>query len=117
MNREAMYAVADVIEYADRLDLLVWTTGPKGYESPSTERLWNECGTRGCIAGWVAAWADIQPAPYEWVATVAREFDLADGQAYKLCHNSPGYLWPEDTTDAKATAQLLRDIADGKVEL
>lgn len=63
MNKEAMLAVADAIEYFDRFDLAdVAQTNDDKWEpmEVAVPQLWNNCGTTGCIAGWTLAWADIR---------------------------------------------------------
>ena len=92
MNKEAILAVADVIEYADRLDMTnyageaAWTAAHKAVEDEARRTndwkpywafmeendapdqaevvptVWDNCGTTACIAGWTLAWADIKPS-------------------------------------------------------
>lgn len=127
-----MLAVADVIEYFDRVDMSYWVSrsgwsvGNPG-EIISDGKLWNDCGTAGCIAGWTCAWADAQPTGdyTEAVGSVfqiaRRELGLTERQAEELMIPVYSTIWGSidrsKRQDAKFVAQLLRDIANGVVKL
>lgn len=129
MNTEAMLAVADVIEYADRMDMGTfgsWNThddsAPQRSDGPSPADLWADCGTVGCIGGWTAAWADdTHGGDYAWL--VRDEFDITFEQAGRLVYgqddywNAHGINGPRTSRDAKKVARLLRGIARGRIEL
>lgn len=123
MNTEAMLAVADVIEHFDRFDLGNW--GP-------VEKVWTDCGTTACIAGWTLAWADRSPVNTRpegflgsFSAPAADELGLTDDQAKSLFFPG-GAVWSKledetgvcclDLTAAQA-ADVLRRIARGELEL
>jgi hypothetical protein len=131
MNKEAMLAVADVIEWADRFDIGTMNS------ASTPDALWEQCDTVGCFAGWAAAWADRRPwrgGNGSYLQIGAEEFGLTDEQAGRLFmgdgtwHESPQVLkivggeslWCRSADDEAAPRQaaaLLRAVAKGKIAL
>jgi hypothetical protein len=125
MNVDVMHEIADLIEYTDRFDLRHFRISAGTWENVDGEQLWNDCGTVGCYAGWVSAWADIPG--YMSTEQCARELGITYRKAGDLfCGWSDAYnqarrlgiigASPFDM-DAKQAAELLRAIADGRVTL
>lgn len=138
MNKEAMLAVADVIEYADRFMLDRWATridesgntidpfnASGEYIDPMCliPSVWEDCGTAACIAGWTCAWAEtpkeqLQSRAIERLA--GQELGLSDAQSIRLfCSPSwwenQGFQFGDVT--AKQASSVMRDIANGVIEL
>lgn len=91
MNKEALLAVADVIEYMNRFDMDVVASGDDGELDDATV-IWEDCGTVGCIAGWTLAWADIHAHAKwlwgeneaSWMKAARKELGLTKRQAEEL---------------------------------
>lgn len=133
VNKEAFLAVADVIEYADRFDIGPYITDPSNPRvAPSPARLWEDCGTIGCVGGWTAAWAELD-GPNVWTA-ISNELGIDAAQGDRLFfrwYESVWYPLAEEygwTTDAEGieprsqitaaqAADVLRRIANGEVKL
>lgn len=144
MNREAMLAVADVIEYFDRLDMEWWINDPDqelfGSHTDMT-RAWTDCGTTACVAGWTLAWADaadVSTDDDDWnrrrgvAARAQQELGLTQRQARRLFFSDIGAvnIWSEVRHEydfdqgpwsyhptASQAADVLRRIADGELKL
>ena len=110
INKEAMLAVADVIEYADRLATDTYAADKKTTRKlrraerkanatgdwtdyfevsagikPQHEivpTIWDNCETTGCIAGWVLALAVVGAADFTTLA--GKELGLTKGQGFNL---------------------------------
>jgi hypothetical protein len=143
MNKEAMLAVADVIEWADRFDLSNWAVDVEKAEKwreslkvgnfaaedgeVDAATLWESCGTTGCIAGWTNAWADNKDASD--TRTAADELGLEYDEMWKLFFPDSEFwirIAPEykikfngDSVEptARQAARVLRDLAKGKLKL
>lgn len=137
VNQKAMLAVADVIEFHHKqIDLgdffldsddarpAFYPGDPANFEDFAA-RAWNgECGTKACIAGWTTIWAGAVPQWNTSAYSIAREeLGLSAFQADRLFYGDDNF-WTdhlgddaESQNDGKNVAQLLRDIANGKVIL
>lgn len=121
-----MLAVADVIEYFDRVNMdtaVGWADPNRFAPLSSPTRLWEDCGTVGCIAGWTAAWAGFRTLPLALSGLVQREFGISPDQADRLVYGyddfwaKHGIDGPRTSKNAVKVANLLRRIANGEVPL
>lgn len=141
MNKEALLAVADVIEYMDRFDMsVVAATAGSGDNIADPVTIWEDCGMVGCIAGWTMAWADIHadlnawPRDYNeeavWIKNARKELGLTKRQAEELFYPDSqfwaktvgthtycgGWETNNDITTADAV-KALRELAVGEIKL
>lgn len=142
MNVDLLRRTADLIELEDRFDLSYWAAAGDTHEPVHPARLLDDCKTVGCIAGWVCAASGVAVAVHDswcgWcgleyqVAAAAQEaLGLDNGSAERLFSANGGSVWAEqadaigwnrdegtwsDITAVQA-AKVLRQIADGEVEL
>lgn len=125
MNREAMLAVADVIEYADRFDMSTLFERRGECYLPHWRRqlvegeLWEDCSTAGCVAGWTLAWAEPSVEAFQYdsvIGVAAKELGLTPAQSSRLFQGHvPGLSFK--CRNGKKAAKVLRDIANGVIEL
>jgi hypothetical protein len=115
MNNEAMLALADVIEAADRFDILTFGRTKDG-SLLSPEALWGDCGTVACYAGWENARND--HAPLSDVSAAQETLGLTYRQANRLFFGQ-GNFWEAigHPTTGKKAARVLRRIVEGKIKL
>jgi hypothetical protein len=120
VNQAAMRAVADVIEYANRLNMDTYGSpadDPEWIVSPA--EVWEDCGTVACIGGWACAWADRQVRyRQDYRQAAIDELGLTNAQANRLLFGYDNF-WEEHNlnTDSKVAADVLRKIASGEIIL
>jgi hypothetical protein len=127
MNKDAFLQVADAIELADRFDMHSFFTGLNDSQGPSA--LLHNCDSAGCVGGWTQA--VLAPDLDTWESDAGALLGITLEQSSELFYmdksyyGKPGGVWakyledPTDWTNIKASvvAQMLRDIANGVVEL
>jgi len=106
LNRTALLTLADRIEQAGRFNLRIF--GPF-----DGQRLLNDCGTAGCVAGWQNAIMGRNDLPNYGAAR--QDLGLTLNQAVELFSPLGDTIWGKNPYRAKhrRAAVLLRHIANG----
>jgi hypothetical protein len=143
VNKKAMLAVADVIEYnEDRFTLGLWAARRASTldgRDVQVGAIWTDCGTTACVAGWTCAWADVAKRATGWddyrIHNAARrELGLDWEASERLFYYDSKSIWAEvadeygwkvdfrgieDAEDVKGAqaADVLRRIANGELTL
>jgi len=146
MNKQAFIDTANAILAADRFNLGTWTNSLK-FDKTDLDlpvKIWEDCGTTGCVAGWaVAAKWDKIPNKFwtvgevDWSRAGAAALGINQTQADRLFLFNNRSVWftdgyrvgievldthgyrrivPEDVTATQA-AQMLLEIVNGTVTL
>lgn len=103
INKKAMLAVADVIEFNSRFDMShVSRYEPKhaiarfgsSWQTPTVDSclLWEDCGTVGCVWGWTNAWANHDKDDRQ---AAADELGLNAPQTQRLFYAEGDSIWAE----------------------
>jgi hypothetical protein len=137
VNAELLLKVADLIEQTDRFDLNHFFCKKTGEDENGG--LLTDCGTTGCVAGWVNATIgvpfndDLDYGNTERAAeALGIDEDLADDRLFYACRGSiwaevmDEFGWEDDgngrvddwsgITSSQA-AEVLRRLADGRLTL
>jgi hypothetical protein len=143
MNTDAMLAVADLIEEANRFNLRFYAGAidEEAEDCPEGDRALRElrhhCNTAGCVAGWTLAWRYGPAIDLDWSESAAAQdvLDLTDRETMRLFFPNQGSVWHEVAVDygwepgrgdawtwaeqitAAQAADVLRRIARGEVAL
>lgn len=135
MNKEAMLAVADVIEWTGRFNIGSFTFDAESWSSPTIDEVWEKCTTTACFAGWAAVWADRKPLEDgngNYFQIGMEEFGLNDRQAEALFMGHGDWIYSDEVLavtggqnlwgmsadeQPEHAAALLRAVANGDVTL